>query len=241
MSPEASANRPTQNPIVKAERSGDAVSRLKQRHHATPPGQIDDPPTSAPELAIAPVAEPLSIDSVRRAADSILMAKVDSIFAKPAERNVVQGATNMARQVKSQVLNSNTAIENYQKEKIVFEIQWHKIIASSFMCIAMFLIGAPLGAIIKRGGLGVPFLISILFFIVYYLLNMQGEKLAKQEIISPMTGIWAADIILLFVGLLFLRQARVDARLFDADAYRVFFDRIRHWYLSRKMHSKPAV
>ena len=136
--------------------------------------------------------------------------------------------------------NSNAAIENYGKERIVFEIQWHKIIASSFMCIAMFLIGAPLGAIIKRGGLGVPFLISILFFIIYYLLNMQGEKLAKQEILSPMVGIWAADFILLIVGLIFLRQARVDARLFDADAYRVVLDRLKQWYLSRKLQSKPA-
>jgi Predicted permeases len=146
----------------------------------------------------------------------------------------------MARQVKSQVVNSNTAIENYEKEKVVFEIQWHKIIASSFMCIAMFLIGAPLGAIIKRGGLGVPFLISILFFIIYYVLNMQGEKMAKQGLISPMVGIWAADFILLFIGFLFLRQARVDARLFDADAYRVFFDRIKGWYAARKLQSKAT-
>jgi lipopolysaccharide export system permease protein len=146
----------------------------------------------------------------------------------------------MARQVKSQVLNSNTAIDNFKNEKIVFEIQWHKIIASSFMCIAMFLIGAPLGAIIKRGGLGVPFLISILFFIIYYLLNMQGEKLAKQGIVSPMVGIWAADVILLIIGFVFLRQARVDARLFDADAYRVFADHVRQWFLARKIQAKTA-
>lgn len=172
--------------------------------------------------------------------DSAFLARVDSLNALPATRGVVQAATNMARQVKSQVLNSNAAIDNYGKERIVFEIQWHKIIASSFMCIAMFLIGAPLGAIIKRGGLGVPFLISILFFIIYYLLNMQGEKLAKQGILSPWVGIWAADFILLIVGLVFLRQARVDARLFDADAYRVFLDRLKHWYSNRKVLSRPA-
>ena len=108
------------------------------------------------------------------------------------------------------------------------------------MCIAMFLIGAPLGAIIKRGGLGVPFLISILFFIIYYVLNMQGEKMAKQGIISPMVGIWAADFILLVVGLVFLRQARLDARLFDADAYRVFFERVRQWFIARRLQAKPA-
>src|SRR5690606_25636543 len=156
-------------------------------------------------------------DSIKHRRDSVFQAHIDSLYALTPNRDVVQAATNMARQVKSQILNNNASIQNYNSEKIVFEIQWHKIIANSFMCIAMFLIGAPLGAIIKRGGLGVPFLISILFFIVYYVLNMQGEKFAKQGVISPATGIWAADVILLVIGIIFLRQARVDARLFDAD------------------------
>lgn len=64
-------------------------------------------------------------------------------------------------------------------------------------CIAMFLIGAPLGAIIKKGGLGMPFLVSILFFIVYYVLTMQGEKLAKTNTISVAVGVWMADAVLL--------------------------------------------
>jgi lipopolysaccharide export system permease protein len=229
---EAQANKPVENPIVKSERSA-AMAKLKGRNVKRSAGAFDDP-ASVPSVQVA--------DSARAATplDSAFQARVDSLFALPAYGDVVQAATNMARQVKSQVLNSNAAIENFEKEKIVFEIQWHKIIASSFMCIAMFLIGAPLGAIIKRGGLGVPFLISILFFIIYYLLNMQGEKLAKQGLVSPMVGIWAADVILLIIGFAFLRQARVDARLFDADAYRVFFDRIRQRFTARKFQSNPA-
>jgi lipopolysaccharide export system permease protein len=106
----------------------------------------------------------------------------------------------------------------------------------------MFLIGAPLGAIIKRGGLGVPFLVSILFFIIYYLLSMQGEKFAKQGTISPIVGVWAADFILLVIGLLFLRQARVDARLFEADFYSVMLDKLKRWWIGRKKASvRPAV
>jgi lipopolysaccharide export system permease protein len=199
----------------------------------SPTTAIDAPSTTAARQ---------SRDSLtaKASSDSLFQARIDSLFDLPPSRDIVQAATNMARQVKSQVLNSNASIQNYQQEKIVFEIQWHKIIANSVMCIAMFLIGAPLGAIIKRGGLGVPFLISILFFIIYYLLNMQGEKLAKQGLITPMTGIWAADVILLIVGFVFLRQARADARLFDADAYLVFFDRARQWFAARKLQSKAA-
>lgn len=225
---EATVAPPAAKPVVQAQRDLRALP-ARRRAHSKAPGRV----TTAPR-------------TVRKAAqtaatrDSLCTAKIDSLYAAPAQRNVVQAATNMARQVKSQVMNSNAAIENYEREKVVFEIQWHKIIASSFMCIAMFLIGAPLGAIIKRGGLGVPFLISILFFIIYYLLNMQGEKLAKQGVVSPMVGIWAADFILLLIGIVFLRQARVDARLFDADAYRVFLDRLRNWYPRRKLETKPA-
>jgi lipopolysaccharide export system permease protein len=224
---EKGAARPSVNPVVKAERS--LTDRIRdnavKRRTSTAGSEV--------------VANPIDSSS-EVIPDSLFLARLDSLYALQATRDVVQSATNMARQVKSQVMNSNAAIENYQKEKIVFEIQWHKIIASSFMCIAMFLIGAPLGAIIKRGGLGVPFLISILFFIVYYVLNMQGEKMAKQGLISPMVGIWAADFILLIIGFIFLRQARVDARLFDADAYRVLLDRLNKWFASRRFQSKPA-
>lgn len=171
--------------------------------------------------------------------DTAAIARVNKLFAKAPTYEEVQGATNMARQVKSQLENTNASVEVYDKELAVFEIQWHKIIASSFACIAMFLIGAPLGAIIKRGGLGIPFLVSILFFIVYYLLSMQGEKLAKQGAISAITGVWAADVILFTIGLFFLRQARVDARLFESDFYSVVFDRVKRAFASRKAKIRP--
>lgn len=150
---------------------------------------------------------------------------LDSLFMMEPLKETVASATNLARQVKSQLENTNASTDMYQKELAVFEIQWHKIIASSLACIAMFLIGAPLGSIIKKGGLGVPFIVSIVFFIIYYVLGMQGEKLAKQETISAGVGVWIADLVLFAVGLFFLRQARIDARLFDADFYKVVIDR----------------
>jgi lipopolysaccharide export system permease protein len=172
--------------------------------------------------------------------DSTVAAKADSLFNMQPTLGIVQGATNMARQVKTQIENSNTNRTNYTNELWTFEIQWHKILASSMACIAMFLIGAPLGAIIKKGGLGMPFLVSILFFIIYYLLSMQGEKLAKQGTVTAMVGVWSADFILLIVGLVFLRQARVDARLFEADFYSVMLDKVKRWFAARKIHAKAS-
>jgi len=121
-----------------------------------------------------------------------------------------------------------------------FQIQWHKILANSLACIVMFLIGAPLGAIIKKGGLGIPVLVSIFFFIVFYLLSMIGEKWAKQGTISVPIGIWTANLVLLIIGLLFLRQARADARLFDADFYNVALDKLKTWFANRKLAKTAA-
>ncbi|MBX2969230.1 MAG: LptF/LptG family permease [Cyclobacteriaceae bacterium] len=162
--------------------------------------------------------------------DSAREAKIDSVLKLPPDKVMYTAALNRARVVKSQVNSTTTSLDFYEVDQRVFRIQWHKILASSLACIAMFLIGAPLGAIIKKGGLGVPFLVSILFFIIYYLLTITGEKWAKQGFVSVEVGVWSADVILFGIGLIFLRQARIDARLFEADFYQVVFDKVGRWY-----------
>jgi lipopolysaccharide export system permease protein len=70
---------------------------------------------------------------------------------------------------------------------------------------------------------------------------MTGEKWAKQDILSPVVGVWAADFILFVVGLVFLRQARLDARFFEADFYSVVFDKFRKWLIQRKFLAAPTL
>lgn len=212
----------------------DSASLFKKPSFAA---KVKPAPRKAPQklqqVATTLTKKPPLSDSARR-------AKSDSIFNAPLTKEIVQGATNQARQIKSQVMNANLTIGNYQNELAIFEIQWHKILANSFACIAMFLIGAPLGAIIKKGGLGVPFLVSIFFFIIYYVITMQGEKLAKQHTVSVAIGVWIADLILLIIGLLFLRQARIDARLFEADFYSVVMDKVKQW-ITAKRQPRPKI
>ena len=167
--------------------------------------------------------------------DSSTVALSDSIFRKKFTTEEITGALNQTRLLKSQLLNMNSNQAIYQNEFKVFRIQWHKILSNSFACIVMFLIGAPLGAIIKKGGLGVPVIVSIFFFILFYLITSTGEKWALQDKISVQSGIWAADLILALVGLIFLRQARLDARLFDSDYYQVVVEKVK-----RRFGSKTA-
>jgi len=227
--------KPIKEPVRK--RPSELTARRKKA--ATKP-KITKKPVVPAKPTVAKVEKPVKpVKRINR--DSLRVAHIDSIFNVEGNRDIMQGAANMARQVKSQVQNANTTVDNYGKELVTFEIQWHKILASSLACIAMFLIGAPLGSIIKRGGLGVPFLISILFFIIYYVLTMQGEKLAKQGTVSAAFGVWMADAILLIAGLFFLRQARRDARLFEADFYSVVFDKIKRWFAQRRTSKMATV
>ncbi|MTI40799.1 LptF/LptG family permease [Fulvivirga lutimaris] len=149
--------------------------------------------------------------------------------------NVIQTSLNNIRQTKSKIQSHNQSLERYVYEKNVFDIQYHKILANSIACIVMFLIGAPLGAIIKRGGLGMPVLMSIIFFIIFYVLSMTGEKWAKQDYLDPMWAIWSANLLLFPIGLFFLRQARNDARLFEADFYSVMIEKFNRWRKSGKL------
>lgn len=223
---------PSQKPAFKRTATPNTLARkkpaaLKRKKTAKPKTVTTPPPVAKP-------ARPHITDSAR-------IAKLDSIYNRPLDATAIQGTANMARQVKSQVQNMNSQTESFDTELRIYKIQWHKIFASSLACIAMFLIGAPLGAIIKRGGLGMPFLISILFFIIYYVLTMQGEKLAKQPGYDIPTFIFGPDLILLGVGLFFLRQARIDARLFETDFYSVLLERFKRWRTRRRApQPRPA-
>ncbi len=195
--------------------------------------------TTVRQKAFQQLEERLTATTPYQSVSAIILARLDSVLSTPPDANIYNQAASRARMLRSEISNAINTEEVYVTERKIFEIQWHKIIANSLACIAMFLIGAPLGAIIKKGGLGVPFLVSILFFIIYYLLTMAGEKWAKQGILSVPIGVWAADVILFGIGLIFLRQARLDARLFDADAYLIALDHIKIWLIRKGLLPSP--
>jgi lipopolysaccharide export system permease protein len=89
------------------------------------------------------------------------------------------------------------------------------------------LIGAPLGSIIKKGGLGIPVLIGISFFIAYYVLSLIFEKWSKQGLIGINIGMWIPDLIYLPIGIFFLRQAKNDSRILETDYFDIIIDKVK--------------
>jgi lipopolysaccharide export system permease protein len=133
---------------------------------------------------------------------------------------ITQQAANRARNVHSYLGTSAERLTNMTKETANFRIEIYRKFTQSAAILLMFVIGAPLGAIIKKGGLGVPILISIVFFIVYYVISIMGEKYGREVIMPVGLGMWMATAILLPVGLFFLYQARHDSGILDIDWQR---------------------
>jgi len=110
-----------------------------------------------------------------------------------------------------------------------YEVNWNKKFTLSVACLVFFLIGAPLGAIIRKGGLGTPAVISILFFVIWYVISLSGEKLVEENLISTVAGMWASTYILLPVGIFLTYKASSDSVIMNIETYLGFFRMIKDY------------
>ena len=183
------------------------------------------------EDTISVIKEEVKLPEISQQKKDIL----DSIYnSREANVRASSIALNSARTLKNQFNIQKTKIDNLEREFRRFEIAWYQKYTQAFACIVMFMIGAPLGAIIKKGGLGMPVLFSIIFFILFYMLTITGEKWAKEGITDPLFGTWFSNLCLLPIGMFFLKQARKDARLFDSDLYQTMFLKIKKYFSKGK-------
>jgi lipopolysaccharide export system permease protein len=107
------------------------------------------------------------------------------------------------------------------------EIEWHKKLSLSIACLVLFFIGAPLGSIIRKGGLGLPLVMALIFFMIFYLLNIFGEKFTKEHTLIPIVGMWLPVIVLSPVGFFLTYKAMHDSQLFNKEYYYRLFKNIR--------------
>lgn len=107
------------------------------------------------------------------------------------------------------------------------DLEWHHKFTNAIAVFVMFLIGAPLGGIIKKGGFGLPVVIAIIFFIMMYIMTQQGDKAAKESRLAVQVGAWISNVVLFLFGLYFLKKAKNDSRLFEADVYAVYLNRFK--------------
>lgn len=151
---------------------------------------------------------------------------VDSLFHSATRDQRQKWLKNEESRINN--LKNETAL----KSKTVFaadknirrhQIEWLNKITMSLACLVFFLIGAPLGAIIRKGGLGMPIVVSVFTFIVYYIIDSSGDKLAKEGEIPVWWGRWVSTFVLGPLGIFLTYQANKDSGVFNADLYKNAF------------------
>jgi lipopolysaccharide export system permease protein len=148
--------------------------------------------------------------------DSVKVADFISAEKKAA---VNSSALYSARNVKSIITDmaNESDVKNRQIRR--YTIEWHRKFTLSFACLILFFIGAPLGAIIRKGGIGLPVVISIILFLLYHVISITGEKFAREGVLYPWQGMWLSSVILLPVGIFLSYKSVTDSLLFDTGFY----------------------
>lgn len=117
--------------------------------------------------------------------------------------------------------------EDRAKHISKFRIEWHRKLMLAFACVVFFFIGAPLGAIVRKGGLGLPSLVAIIFFLVFHITTDSSEQLVKSGDLQAWPGMWIGTMVLLPIGIWLTWKAASDSPLFDRDAYDRAWTRLR--------------
>jgi len=194
------------------------------------------------------------IDSLQKLNDSLIvsgnrdfnfqlhyMRQPDSIWklalASPA--NSLQFPDSLLTEINRLAITKINTLKNIQSNHLNAEevrktdirghqVEFHRKFSLSLACFILFFIGAPLGSIIRKGGMGMPLVVAIIFFLVFHLLNVFGEKFVKENIMPPYLGIWLAVIVLTPIGIFLTYKAMHDSQLFNKEFYYRLFKRLRN-------------
>ncbi len=158
-------------------------------------------------------------------------AVLDSGSPYPVAMEIARNAINDLQQMD---LERQDRTEQIAK----FQVEWHRKLMLAFACVVFFFIGAPLGAIVRKGGMGLPAVIAIIFFLIFHVVSYSTEQMVKAGSLPAWPGMWISTLILLPIGVFITWKAATDSPLFDRDAYARLGSRIRSLFSLR--HAHPA-
>ncbi|RYF96814.1 MAG: LptF/LptG family permease, partial [Chitinophagaceae bacterium] len=149
-----------------------------------------------------------------------IKGNIAGYFPKADRLVVIQNGYNQANMINQTLTNQMLDHGIRSKEIIKTFVEYQRKFTLAASCLVLFFIGAPLGAIIRKGGLGLPVVISVLFFLIYHIITTVAEKSVKEGSLSVEFGMWLAVIILTPVGAFLTYKASADSALFDLDYYK---------------------
>ena len=156
----------------------------------------------------------------------------------------VSKANIVVSSVIESVKNFRNKLSTYSKEYvdltdeiISYEMEKYKRLTLAVTCITVMLIGAPLGAIIRKGGLGVPLIIALMLVVIHYVIDITAEKLTKLGYMHVLAGVWAGNLVIIPLGLFLLRLAYKDTRILEGDTYIIAIEKVKNFF-SRKFKGR---
>ena len=167
-------------------------------------------------------------------ADSLEIAIYDTLtypllanFTNDTKHLIIDNALKNARGSKENIIFFKN--EQKMRKQVItkHKIVWHQKFTLSMACLIFFFIGAPLGAIIRKGGLGLPVVISVLFFVLYYIVSMTSENAARTGKLDADFAIWISTIVIMPLGLFLTYKATTDAPLLDAESWKKVLHRFK--------------
>ncbi len=187
---------------------------------------------------------PIEHKSISSASDTVYNFNLDSVFSSPspafAKSYVTQAISDAKRSLQEYEYRS-LMLTDQAKLMRRHDIEMQRKFTLSFAILVFFFIGAPLGAIIKKGGIGTPLVISVFLFIVYFIIDNAGYKMARDGKVEVWLGIWLSTVALLPLGIFFTRKAIDDSSVFNIDAYKAFFMRLIGKRQQRSLELKEIV
>ncbi len=162
----------------------------------------------------------------KKAGKPVALKNSKQLIADSARASVNERTLTLAGDIKNMIQFNGFDAEGREKNIRLHKIEWHRKFAFSMACIVLFFIGAPLGSIIRKGGMGMPLVVAIIFFLIFHLLNMFGEKFVKEGFTTPFLGMWLAVLTLIPIGIFLTYKAMHDSQLFSKEFYHRTFKKI---------------
>ena len=156
--------------------------------------------------------------------------EIDSLlahFTSDERYRAISTALEKAKAQRDQVDYNALMLNDYQRYIRRHEIELHRKFTLAFPCLIFFFIGAPLGAITRKGGLGAPVVISVIMFIVYYIIDNTGYKMAREALWPSSAGMWLSSMILLPIGIFLTYKAATDSTLFNPEVWMKYLHKLK--------------
>ncbi|NQX92034.1 MAG: LptF/LptG family permease [Flavobacteriales bacterium] len=157
-----------------------------------------------------------------RASDSLGTLYLESLTLNQKKR-LFSSTIDLSSAGQRNVSNVKTDIDAREKLRDKHLIEWHRKFFLAFSCVMLFFIGAPLGAIIRKGGMGWPTVWAIGLFLIYYVFSIIGERMVKSNVLEPWQGMWVSTVILFPMSCFLTYKAAKDSPLFESETYKRFF------------------